>query len=992
MEELLSRRLSVFIGRSMERSLISKTVVGDGRPVVLIMGGAGIGKTCLLEEVERIVEEINGKRGNILCLPILDFYDTSIHSESAIEEAIYRNLVERGIDHAFDEFGEKLVEYREGQISEEQLWEAFKAGYDEICHDRRIVLRFDTAEILEYEQDDPQVLEDCDVSGLGAPSLGWLAEKARQLQNTAVIIASRPNEELRKRLGDAYGTDLELVKLEELTLEEVQSYFQEAGDFGRQVLTSSPEMVEKIWLLSGGRPIFVSLSLDWLQRGMWDEKVYAVDVATLRRMQEQGGEEWEETKRSFRIALVQKFREIDSSLDKAAYYAARARKGYNAGLLARMMGVSDEEARELVSQLMGLSFVKQPHMLPTWREAWFFLHDEMYDLMENYVWQATWPAYQKQERVAREIIGCYDDEIQEVEEEVRKARTERLRSDLQYRRRVLLTERLYYQFDLDPRQGLADYDCLDTRACSERALEWDNLLRIEALRFARQRAERALYGGWVTIQNGKPKIADWVNMDCRARWVHRYVARDEHEKAIKVASKLLEKYPWPSKLWKARLLVSRAAAEERLGRLDETESDTTRALKLLDTLIPDEFDEWMVNHYKATAHIYKGLRARTLGELDKAGMAYDEAAKLYKQNLYQPGEARALNNRAYVLARQGRLKEALEDCEKALQIRRETGDEYGVALGLNTLGIIKKMEKDFRRAWTESMKALRLFQRRRDEVGIALANINLGWAYRRWGLSDTRRTPAGIERYFELSEKSLAQAREKEDKLEPYYQLEIHNELGCTYKDWANFLALYGAEVVRYRELLEKANEQFSMADDLATRKSLIFEKADNLEDWAWVFHLRYAYRDRMGEKNPQALLQKTEDKLNEVEKTLKDFKGKVEPGLEAHLLLGKVCYQRALLLAKFGEAKEQEEAARNYALAATYLETYSEEAKELEHLQLSIESWLSEFSERDEVGHLAKAMREVLGERAREGWKYRILQGWLDDVILAAPAFGLGR
>jgi tetratricopeptide (TPR) repeat protein len=992
MRELLSRRLPIFVGRDKERSLISETVTGSGRLALLILGDAGIGKTRLLEEVDLIVAEECKKKGmDISCLPILDFYDTPMHSGSAIEEAIVRNLAERGVDHAFEEFTENLVECREGRISEEQLWEAFKAGYDKVYHDRRIVLRFDTAELLEYEHDDPEVLEDCEVKGLEAPALGWLAEKAPQLQNTAIIIASRPDEDLRERLGRAYGENLRWVELGGLNLEETKEYFRQAGDFGIQVLGSSSEMVEKVWLLSDGKPIFVSLSLDWLRRGIWDERFYPVDVVDLRKLRKQGGKEWEEVKRGFRIALVQKIREWDTPLDKAAYYAARARKGCNAELLARMLEISDGKAEELILQFLELSFVKRPHILPKWRDEWFFLHDEMYDLVEEFVWQAFWPDYAEQERIAEDIISYYNGEIRQVKEGVKAARTERERSDLQHQRHILLTERLYYQFDLSPRSGQLEYDRLDTQAFSERALDWDNSLRIEAIRFARQRPERALCGELVTIREGKVKIADWINMNCRARWVYRFVARGEYEKAIEVAGKLLDKYPDADGLWQSRLLVARAAAEERLGFLDETEGDIEGALRLLDKLTPDRFDRWMVDYWRATAYIYEGLMARTLGELEKATEANAKAASLYRGIGYQPGEARALNNRAYILGRQAKLREALDDCEKALRIRQEIGDEYGIALGLNTLGVIKKMERDFRRVWTASMRALRLFQRRRDEVGIALANINLGWAYRRWGLSDARRIQSDVERYFTLSEKCLARARERENKLEPYYQLEIHNELGCTYKDWANFLALALAEKTRYRGLMERADEEFSTADDLATRTKLILKKADNLEDWAWAFHLRYAYRDFMEEENPEALLQRAKDKLNEAEKILEGSKVRVEAGLEPHLILGKVHYQHALLLAKFGELEEQEETARNYALAATYLETYSDEAWELEELQRSIEGWLSELSE-DELGNLAEAMKEVLDEREREGWKCGVLRRWLDDVILGAPMLGLGR
>jgi len=999
MRESLSRRLPTLVGRDKELGLISEAVTGLGRPVLLIMGDPGIGKTRLLEEVERIVTaevgEDEQKEMDVLCPGLLDFYDTAMHSEIAIEDAIVKDLMERGVEDVFQEFRTKLVECREGRISEDQLWEVFKGGYEEACRNKRVVLRFDTAELLEYERDDQEVLDDCEVKGLEAPTLGWLAEKAPQLQNTAIIIASRPDEHLSKRLEGAYGENLQSVKLEGLTLEETKEYFREASDFGGQILKSSPETVEKVWFLSGGRPIFVSLALDWLRRdrlrGIWDEGFYPVDVAELKEMRKQDSEEWKEAKHRFEIALIQKIREWDTPVDKAIYYAARARKGCDAEILARMMDIPVQEAEELVPELLELSFVKRPYRSPRWRKERFFLHDEMYDLVEEHVWQAFWPDYLEQERIAGDIISYYDEEIQQVKEEIEGAEAERERSDLQHQRHILLTERLYYQFDLAPRQGLTEYDRLDTQACSERALEWDNLLRIEALRFARQRIERAKYGGWVTVQDEKPKIADSVNMNCRARWVYRFVARLEYEKAIKITNKLLKKYPKADELWQARLLVSRAAVEERLGRLDETESDIEEALRMLDKLTPDGFDKWVVDYWKATAHIYEGLMARALGELKRASEANFEAASLYRGIGYQSGEARALNNRTYVLARQGKLKEALEDCEKALRLRQQTGDDYGIALGLNTRGILKKRERNFLGASTDSTKALNVFQRRRDEVGIALASINLGWAYRRRGLSDTRRTTAGIERYFELSEKFLAQAREKEDKLEPYYQLEIHNELGCTYKDWADFLTKREAEKTRYYELVEKANEEFKSADNIATRMELVLEKADNLEDWAWVFHLRYAYRDQMEEKNPEALLQEAKDKLNKAEEALEDFKGKVEPGLEeAYLILGKVCYQRARLLTKF--STEWEETARNYALAATYLESYSKQVDQLNELQLSVQGWLDELPHEDEVRNLAAVMKGILNDREREGWECGTLRGWIDDVILAEPTFGLGR
>jgi len=991
MEELL-RRLPILVGRSEEQRLISRTVTGAGPSTILIVGEAGIGKTRLLEEIEHLIEKPEVRRPDLLCLPILDFYNTAMHSEVAIEEAIVRNLTERGVDQAFQEFEDKLIEYREGRISEEHLWKSFKKGYDSVCQNKRIILRFDTAELLEYEHDDPEVLDDCDVRGLESPALGWLAEKTSQLLNTALIIASRPNANLRKRLDDAYDKNVQLVDLGGLTLEETREYFRQAGGFAQQVLKGSPEAVEKVWLLTDGRPIFISLSLDWLRRGIWDEKIDLIDVVELRKICEQGGKEWEELKRSFTVALIRRFREQNAALDKAIYYTARARKGYNAELLAQIMEISEQEARRLANQLMEQSFVKQPHLLPSWRKEWFFLHDEIYDLMEKEVWNRFWPEYTEQERLAKEIIAHYDEEIQQVQQGIREAKTEIERRALRYQRQVLLTERLYYQFDFNPRQGLAEYERLHLQACDEKEWEWDNALRVEALRFARQRPERAMYAGWVTTHNGKPKIADWVNMDCKARWVYRYVARNDFEKVVEIATKLLAKYPDADKLWQARLYVSKAVAEERLGRLganwlfDEIEEDIHEAIKLLDETPLNTLNEWTAQYYRATAWVYEGLAASALGELGKASKANEEAILPFKAIDYQAGEARALNNQAYILARQGKRQEALKDCQEALQKRQEAGDERGIGLSFNTLGIVKYMGGDYPGALTESLSALRLFQRRRDEIGIAMARINLGRACRHYGSSDLRKNPKEIEKYFALAEDSLLQAREKENTLEPYYRVEAHNELGCAYKDWANFLALHRADRPRYYALMEKADYEFGLADGIAGT-TLALEKADNLEDWAWVYHLRYAYRDQMEEKEPANLYRQASDKLNTAEDLLMDFTLRQDRGLEGHLNLGKIYFQRAHLL-KFCE--DWPEVAQNYALAAAYLETYSEEAEELKGLLLAVEGWLGTRTE-TEVSNLTTIMKTTLDAKDKEGWQCGRLLRWIDDVILAAPTLGSG-
>ena len=72
------------------------------------------------------------------------------------------------------------------------------------------------------------------------------------------------------------------------------------------------------------------------------------------------------------------------------------------------------------------------------------------------------------------------------------------REGLLRQRQTLLTERLDYSFDLDPRNGLAEFRRWDLQADDEQATPWEDYLRVEARRLARQRADRAKHGGWIT--------------------------------------------------------------------------------------------------------------------------------------------------------------------------------------------------------------------------------------------------------------------------------------------------------------------------------------------------------------------------------------------------------------------------------------------------------------------------------------------------------------
>ena len=109
--------------------------------------------------------------------------------------------------------------------------------------------------------------------------------------------------------------------------------------------------------------------------------------------------------------------------------------------------------------------------------------------------------------------------------------------------------------------------------------------------------------------------------------------------------------------------------------------------------------------------------------------------------------------------------------------------------------------------------------------------------------------------------------------------MELHNELGCLDKDWANYIAQHSsAKITEYFGLLERSDEEFRKADNIAASELLV-QKADNLEDWTWLYHLRYAYRNTMKEEAPEDLLRAAVGMLDKSESLLERSKDRPERG-----------------------------------------------------------------------------------------------------------------
>lgn len=933
------------VGRKAEKRTLSQAITGEETQIVYLEGGPGIGKTTLLDMAAGLIEP-----AQVVCLPIIDFYDTDMHSFQGVEGAIADALDPRP-DGAF-------AAYRNRRRAEPQaeLWGDFLAGYRAALAGRRALLRFDTVERLIYERDSEEVLKDCEAGEFDAPSWRWLLERSEALPNTTVIIAARPTpgDQLRRALEKAYGDRLLISEVKAFDPEETEAYFR-TTEFGTQLADELPAIVPQVHTLSAGRPILIALALDWLARGQWDR-------TTLENLQ----------LHDFEQVAVEQVRLLRTPLDEAVKYAALCRKGCSAALLRRLMQASghevgQEEAEHLVAELLELSFVKSPR--PGSRDM-FFLHDEMYDLVEKYVWLPEWPDYREQSRLDRIIADWYTELIEAYARRIQEAKDWQERGQLRREQQLLIAERLYYQFDADPRLGYREYSQLDEEAIAQRELEWDTWLRNEALWFMSHRAWRrgdpssqpsdypkrdpAWSDGGIAVRNPT------VDHDSRRRWVSRYIARNEPSRAARIAEKLLDRAPLPDEpeLYRPGLRIALATAQAYLGgeHIDAAVANFKKGLDAL-SAVPDEHREpWLHPYLTGSAHLYRGLALRGKLSLAQARESYSQAIRYFRQISYRPGWAEAANNLAYVLARQGRLEPALSTANEALRIRQALGDEYGIGLSLNTIGIIHERMAHPITAIARSEEALKIFGEIGNTRGIMLAQINLGRAYRRkarsleWGQHD---------RDFEEGERYLKRAVEAAQGADTdrFYQVEAYNELGCLYRDWVATLHEKGERNGRVSRLLDSAENYLKEAVNLtdiedAGDMPYVVQQVDSLEDLARVHYWRARFELPCQEGDPVVVMT---GQLDRAEALARRY---VQDQEELKLILGKVYFQRARL-ARLQRCSVVE-IGKHYGLAAGFTESYSLDAPEAHKFIGDACEWLGELST-SEAKQAVEAMRGAL-------------------------------
>ncbi len=945
------------VGRKEEIELLKKYLYAPGsvRHYLYFWARGGLGKTRLLEELERIVREEAGPR--FYFSGIIDLYHTDMHSTSDLEKVIIEGLDPQ--HKYFAEYRQERGKYellRErgtdpGILEErrQELGKLFVKGCNDMAFNAaRLVICFDTIELLQYESSVVEEKAGLDIADTRVKP--WLLDKLAQLHNVVVVFAGRPKLPAPDEVTDpqarlvadmkkAFDADFTEVELQPFTFEETCAFLQHFEEQAGQKLVPDAYL-DVVHRLTGGRPILLHLIVDWLT-------VLAPESQTILQLFDQYMDLSDAAEDDPRLEAARQDIErrilstiLNNSGEIGGYLAniALMPKGIDAEILNVALGVPLEEANCLLENLKPLSFIKQykspPGVAPL-RGELLFLHDELYRLLTS---QNVIPYLRMNERrIANALVrDYYDPRITKLEEQLKESTPEQ-RLPLREQLQKLQVERLYYMLVADPCKGYAEYKRLTEEANRRRWVGFAMRLLDEFLRFynTREPDRRALFEE-VGIANAQVvKESAWM-------WVERFEWWGQPERVVKLADQIFtepeafsifcsDETPICSDQDLAlmgNIYAFWTSAHAKISGYNPQIVECALAmLQRLPNLVDCTFEQALA---RARLSTRIGYQYRLGGMLDQAARYYIEAKAAFRHlgerlNDYEDEYAQLLNNLAFVHAKQGRMALARPLIHEALRRNERRGSIYHTGLTLSTASRIACMRGNHSQALEYGEEALKHFRELEDVRGLALAYQDIAQAKRLMAKHELEKG-----RNQEKAHKMLEEARDTLEKALLAVQNtsivsiipELYAELGRIYRDLGHItrqIQSFEEAIAYYRQ----AEDQFNLAlQTWQHPEAVTAERADTLQDLAEVL-LALGDRRRVEETLKQIGKSISEDYL-----IIPDQQKVPAEGLPTQYFspLGKVEMLRGQLALADGKLEEY---VQHFIIAYAYFMHFSVEAIE---------------------------------------------------------------
>lgn len=675
-------KFDIFVGREEELKIIDTWVQRRGTiHLIAVQGGGGVGKTWLLKEIQRRY----GDQDEFVVV----YWDYAENPATGLSQvaALYRDL---GIQqaHFLSELAllqQNAYDWSPAKYKEKKrrLFQTSIKELSPLLRGRRLIYLADTMELMTTTEDS-------------------IDQYFSQFPNALFIGVGRDilQEHLPRFRQTYHPDDVTYLQLHNFDRVESETFFARMDKEG----FIAPEIRTMLHFLTDGRPVLLSLSVEWMARHVPLPMMTEYALADLRKLPD---EELAELRQTFEFELVDRVRQLKNPLDRAILYMAHIHRRNNAEILAALLDISPPEAKRLVRDLAALSFVRYN---PSTGSC--LLHDEMKNLVNKHAWPYVDPTRAVRRRLTRKVIARYYEPritalMQEIQTEITPASDTLPRveiSEAEWLLWQLEAECLHYHLLLSEEEGLAYFE--ERFADAQRK---NHLMRIQFLISEMDIADQTEVRNRVELR--------------RAELLRR---RGELEQAREICERALRE--------EDSSLDNRISAYVTLGwvaaasNLDEARGHFQRALDLAQ----NQGDAKLMGVF----HNNLGMMYRLSNQLEPAVAHYQEAIKYGRQAENVPLVASATNNLAYIYRLWGDLPQADAMCRVALVQRKKLGLERDLGYSYVTKAEIDRDRGDLESAERYTKLALRIFDRLSESRGRILAYQSMANIMRHLGHYD----------------------------------------------------------------------------------------------------------------------------------------------------------------------------------------------------------------------------------------------------------------
>lgn len=869
MEYASARATPELVGRKEILGIIKKAIESKSKKtqVIYITAKGGMGKTRLLEEVVKFWgrQSRTQKDAEILIVSrLVDLYHTHTHNPEGLIDEMVEAL---GKKH-FKKYLEKRaalihMKYEKGETpseaSKQELVDSFVEELNELgLKYDKVVLVFDTAEVLRFQKDPSQ-------TALGLTDslttiAHWLTQGLiNRLQNVTVLIAGRPPEiqtmpdELLGKLNET-GAKVTAYALLGFDIEETLEYFnvmvkatRKENPQSAKRIQSIPDVTRRIiHNLTQGEPFVLALLIDYV--AITDE---------LPSLEQRNLGEFRKELRDRIVEAIQKCLRPSDEVVEALSWTPKG-MGYQLFAWALQHRKPSEEeianAKRAIDELRNpkkrLSFVKIRAA-----DDLVFFQDEMYNLMEEM--HRSGGMETQKEKIDKDILDFYEWKIEETRGKIQNREME-----LDATRHAPENEKMHH---LRPVRVVREEEKLSKARARLQAYQVEHVyytLRVnpsDGFKLYLEYAEEAFQSGeenlWLLLQDELLRYAykylpveglTWEDIEAYMgiRWIRSSMVNNDHDEADRRIDLLREVsntdllkpgsyMDLELKIWETGVLAYTGRNSERARALLNEVLDNVERLPSETSL-----NKWRINFLKAHAMYWHGYLSRMQGEFGRATKWYLKSVPLWRELKFEVMAALTLNDLSWAEAEEGDFDIALSHCKDALNLRSQLGKPRPIALSLNTMGLIEIRSGKPETARFHCEQALEIFRRLEDARGIGLACLALAESLRRTTNTDLfvyaeRRKIEYLTRAAELAEEAVMIFTEK-IKNEPLRPVEAYIELGCVYREWIRSLP---KEHPERRKQIERSRVAYEKAVKVARESGYEYRAIDALVNMAWLYY-----------------------------------------------------------------------------------------------------------------------------------------------------------